>query len=101
MLRRVLPAAVLTLLLASPAFAADRLVWRHDAGHFENTAGNRWVEESPDGRTFYFREVYRGRWYIELYDFRRACRVRLTPSRCYVKFGPGPYRLYYYGYWER
>jgi hypothetical protein len=63
----------------SRAFAVDRLVWRHNDGHFENTAGNRWVEESPDG-TFYFREVYRGPGYIELYDFKHP-KPSLTPVR--------------------
>jgi hypothetical protein len=78
----------------------DRVVWRHDEGHFENTRGNHWTEVSPNG-TFYFREVYRGMSYIELYDASRDCRVRLTSTACYVKSSGGPYRLFYFGHWER
>ena len=69
-------------------------------GHFENTVGNKWVEISPDGR-FEFREVYRGRNFIELYDGSRDCRVRLTGRDCLVKFGAGPFQCFYKGHWER
>jgi hypothetical protein len=78
----------------------ERLVWRHDAGHFVNTVGNRWVEFSPDGR-HYFREVHRARHAIELYDGRRDCSVRLTDHVCFVRLGNAPYKPLYHGYWER
>jgi len=78
----------------------DRLVWRHPAGHFENTEGNRWVELSLDGR-FVFQERFRGPSFIELYDGSRDCWVRLTSNACFVRFGAGPYRLLYNGHWER
>jgi hypothetical protein len=100
-----LPLAALVTLTGFPAgeakaAAVDRLVWRHDGGHFENTAGNDWTEVSPDG-VFRFKEVRRTATAIHLYDASRDCRVILTASECYVNFGAGPYRVFYRGYWER
>jgi hypothetical protein len=99
MLRRV-SAVMLVLVLATPAFALDRVVWRHSAGHFENTVGNTWIEVSPDGH-FTFTEVARTPNYIQLYDATRDCHVILTADSCMVQFGSAPYRLFYHGYWER
>jgi hypothetical protein len=89
------------LLFSMSAFAGGRSDWRHDSGRFENTNGLQWVENAPDGNTYYFREVCRTEGYVDMYDRSRDCTVRLSNSACYVKFGDDRFQRYYYGAWRR
>jgi hypothetical protein len=94
-------ALVLALAWALPALAQEaRTYWRHSTGHFENTAGNRWIEKhNKDSYTFVERD--RTPKFIELYDRGRECTVRLFDDRCMVRFGNGKFERYYDGRWVR
>jgi hypothetical protein len=102
MLRRSLLlviACAAVAVIAAPALAAERDYWRHSDGHFENTAGNKWVEKIG-GNTHRFVETERTDTYVELYDSGRDITVRLFNNRCMVKVGKKPFEKYYSGGWR-
>jgi hypothetical protein len=95
-------AAVALVLVSFTAAHADnaRVSWRHDAGHFEQVAGGKWVEKSADGKvTWHFEEQQRTADFVQLYDAGRDVHVRLYNDHCLVKIGDGRYENYYSGHW--
>jgi hypothetical protein len=96
-------AAVALVMVSFTAAHADnaRVSWRHDAGHFEQVAGGKWVETSPTphSTTYHFEEQSRTADFVQLYDAGRDCHVRLYNDHCLVKFGDGRYEEYYTGKW--
>ncbi len=91
-------ACLLLLATAGAILAAERNYWRHSKGHFENTKENRWEEKSPDG-TYHFVEKKRTDRFVELYDRKRQCTVRLFNDHCNVKFGDEKFQKLYEGKW--
>jgi hypothetical protein len=55
-------------------------------GRFVMTGSQRWQEENQTGRWFYD-EVSRTPWYVELYDRDRDIELRLYGNRLYQRTG--------------
>ena len=85
---------------AAVGTAADRVLWRHDSGHFANHGSGNWVERSQNG-SFDLQEVERSPQHIELVSKSgTGTRVRLFAGQSDVlRRGQAPWTRQYVGEW--
>lgn len=80
--------------------AADRVLWRHETGHFANHGSGNWVERSQNG-SFELQEVERSPQHIELVSKSgTGTRVRLFAGQSDIlRRGQAPWTRQYVGDW--
>lgn len=65
--------------------AADRVAWKYAKGVFEQTAKDKWVETTSDGKRTEYEEKARTDEYVELYDAAGKRSVRLRDKNAVEK----------------
>lgn len=85
---------------AAVGTAAQRVLWRHDSGHFANHGAGNWVERSQNG-SFDLQEVERSPQHIELVSKSgTGTRVRLFAGQSDIlRRGQGSWTRQYVGDW--
>jgi hypothetical protein len=75
-----------------------RVVWQYQGGFFKDLGGGRWFEANASG-TYHFREVGRGREFIDLFDASRGMTARLYGNAMYLRGGFRAFTKLYDGRW--